>query len=91
MTDLTCGASQPHLLASGLPLRSHVFSCPLEPSRQFSQNSDLIWFGLLTPTPSRLILFLSLKIHNSQKALKIVMLVQQPCTNNAFAIILCIN
>jgi hypothetical protein len=65
-TGLTCGVRRPYLLASGLPLRSRVFSCPLEPSRQFSWNSDLVWSGFLTPTPSRLILFLSLKIHNSQ-------------------------
>jgi hypothetical protein len=69
---LTCGAGQPHLSASELPLRSHVFSCPLEPSYQFSRNSDLIWFGFLTPTPSRLILFLSLKIHNSLKLWKLL-------------------
>jgi hypothetical protein len=72
MVGPTCQAGQPHLLASGLPLHSHVFSCPLEPSRQFSWNFDLIWFGLLTPTPSRLILFLSLKIHNSQKLWKLL-------------------
>jgi hypothetical protein len=66
-TGLTCGAGQPHLSASGLPLRSRVFSCPLEPSRQFSWNSDLIWFGFLSLTSPWLILFLSLKIHKSPK------------------------
>jgi hypothetical protein len=63
---LTYGAGRPHLSASGLPLHSHVILCPLEPSHSFSYNSYLIWFGFLTPTPW-LILFLSLKIHNSQK------------------------
>jgi hypothetical protein len=73
--DLTWRWAQvgrPHLSASGLPLRSRVFSCPLEPSRQFSRNSDLIWFGFLTPTSPRLILFLSLKIHNSPKLWKLL-------------------
>jgi hypothetical protein len=69
---LTCGAGQPHLLASGLLLHSYVFSCPLEPSHQFSWNSDLIWSGFLTPTPSWLILFLSIKIHNSPKLWKLL-------------------
>jgi hypothetical protein len=72
MTGLTCGAGQPHLSASGLPLHTHVFLCPLEPSYQFSWNSDLIWFSFLTPTSPWLILFLSLKIHNSPKLWKLL-------------------
>jgi hypothetical protein len=70
---LTCWAGRPHLSAFGLLLHSCVFSCPLEPSHPFSWNFDLIWSGFLTPTPSRLILFLSLKIHNSPKLWKLLL------------------
>jgi hypothetical protein len=55
--SLTCGATWPDLLAVELPFCSRVLGCPLELSRQFLRNSDLIWFGSLAPTPPQLILF----------------------------------